>query len=96
MRVAILPSADRDLNAIYDWIAEDDAEAAARHVRRLAAAALSLRDFPMRGMARPEIGAGARSLIVGRYLVLYRVSGERVEIVRFVHGAREVGGLWGE
>ncbi|MCA1199423.1 type II toxin-antitoxin system RelE/ParE family toxin [Sphingomonas sp. R647] len=96
MRVAILPSADRDLDAIYDWIAEDDAEAAARHVRRLVAAALSLRDFPMRDMARPEIGAGARSLIVGRYLVLYRVSGERVEIVRFVHGAREVGGLWGE
>ncbi len=96
MRVAILPSADRDLDAIYDWIAEDDAEAAARHVRRLTAAALSLRDFPLRGMARPEIGAGARSLVVGRYLVLYRVSSARVEIVRFVHGARDVDGLWGD
>ncbi|PKP92666.1 MAG: type II toxin-antitoxin system RelE/ParE family toxin [Alphaproteobacteria bacterium HGW-Alphaproteobacteria-16] len=96
MRVAILPSADRDLDELYDWIAEDDPDAAARHVRRLTAAALNLRDFPMRGMARPEIGEGTRSLVVGRYLVLYRVSAERVEIVRFVHGAREVGGLWGE
>ena len=65
-------------------------------MRRLTAAALSMRDFPLRGMARPEIGDGARSLVVGRYLVLYRVSGERVEIVRFVPGAREVEGLWGE
>lgn len=94
MRVALLPRADRDLDDIYDWIAEDDPDAAARHVQRLTAAALSLRDFPMRGMARPEIGESARSLVVGRYLVLYRVEDGRVEIVRFVHGARDVGGLW--
>lgn len=60
--VFILPSADRDLGDIYNWIAKDDPQAAEVHVRRLVAAAQRLRHFPERGMARPEIGDGARSL----------------------------------
>tara|TARA_Y100000815_G_scaffold132236_1_gene119380 strand:- start:1279 stop:1572 length:294 start_codon:yes stop_codon:yes gene_type:complete len=93
-RVYILPSADRDLDEIYDWIAQDDPLAAEAHVRQLVAVAERLRDFPERGMARPEIGEGARSWAVGRYLLLYRVSDGRVEIVRFLHGAREMDGTW--
>ncbi|QIG78682.1 type II toxin-antitoxin system RelE/ParE family toxin [Stakelama tenebrarum] len=93
-RVHILPSADRDLGEIYHWIAQDDPLAAEAHVRRLVAAAQQLRDFPERGMARPEIGEGARSWAVGRYLLLYRTGKERVEIVRFLHGARDMGGAW--
>lgn len=65
-------------------------------MRRLTSAALGLRDFPGRGTARPEIGEGARSIVVGNYLVLYRVGAEAVEIVRFVHGARDLGGVFGE
>ncbi|MGC6400686.1 type II toxin-antitoxin system RelE/ParE family toxin [Sphingomonas sp. FW199] len=91
MRVTIRPQADRDLDEIYDWIARDDPAAAERHVRRLVTAALALSDFPERGPMRPDIAEGARSIVVGRYLVLYAIVGETVEIVRFLHGARDMG-----
>ena len=94
--VVLRRSADRDLDDIYDWIAADDPVAAERHVRRIVAAAERLAEFPKSGRARPEISEGARSLVVGRYLVLYRIEGEHVEIVRVVHGARDVGGLLDE
>ena len=90
MRVMIRPSADHDLDGIFDWIVQDDPDAAERHVRRLVGVALSLSDFPGRGPLRPEIGEGVRSLNVGRYLVLYRIEGDVVEIVRFIHGARDL------
>jgi toxin ParE1/3/4 len=67
-RVTIRPSADRDLDEIFDWIARDDVDAAERQVRRLIAATLAFRDYPERGRARPEIGEGMRSLVNGRYL----------------------------
>lgn len=93
MRVTIRPSADHDLDDIFDWIAEDDPDAAERYVRRLVDVALSLCTFPERGPLRPEIGEGVRSLTIGRYLVLYRTEGNTVEIVRFVHGARDLRGI---
>lgn len=41
-------------------------------------------------MARPEIGEGARSLVIERWLVLYRLVDGGVQIVRIVDGARDL------
>jgi toxin ParE1/3/4 len=92
-RVYIRPSADYDLDDIYVWIAADDPAAAARFVERLVSAARSLGDFPERGRSRAELGQGLRSLTIGHYLILYRISPRQVEILRFVHGARDLRGL---
>ena len=81
------------MDDIWLHIAADDPAAATRMVERLAAGVARLADFPESGPARPEIGAGARSIVVGRYLVLYRITGKYVEIVRVIHGAREITGL---
>ncbi len=78
------------MDDIWLHIAADDPAAATRMVERLAAGVARLADFPESGRARPEIGAGARSVVVGRYLVLYRINGEFVDIVRVIHGAREI------
>lgn len=90
MKVILTPAALGDLDAIYDWIAQDNEAAAESHIRRLTARAMTLRDFPQRGRERPELGEGARSLVEGRYLILYRITREAVKIVRFVHGARDL------
>nr|WP_170162616.1 type II toxin-antitoxin system RelE/ParE family toxin [Methylocystis hirsuta] len=45
-----------------------------------------LSENPRRGMAPPDIAADLRHFPVGDYLVLYRNLGDRVEIVRYVHG----------
>lgn len=81
------------MDDIWRHIAADDPAAAMRMVERLAAGVARLADFPESGRARPEIGAGARSVVVGRYLVLYRINGEFVDVVRVIHGAREITGL---
>lgn len=78
------------MDDIWLHIAADDPVAATRTVERLAAGVARLADFPESGRARPEIGVGARSVGVGRYLVLYRINEDCVDIVRVVHGAREI------
>ncbi|MAW99994.1 MAG: plasmid stabilization protein [Sphingomonas sp.] len=90
MRIELRPSADRDLDDIFDWIAKDDPDAAERLVRRLIDAIRRLSAFPELGMPRPEIHVEARGLSVGNYLVLYRITSQAVEIVRVVHGAMDV------
>jgi toxin ParE1/3/4 len=42
------------------------------------------------GMARDDIAAGMRHFPVGNYLILYRVLGDGVEVVRYVHGMRRL------
>lgn len=93
MKIRRLPQAIRDVDDIWLHIAADNPAAATRMAERLSAGVARLADFPESGRTRPEIGAGARSVVVGRYLVLYRVSGDCVDIVRVIHGAREITGL---
>ena len=95
-RVDIRPSADADLDDIYEWIARDDPQAAERTVERIVDAAKRLRHFPDSGTSRPELGPQARSIVIGKYLVLYRVGSDSVDILRVVHGARDLGGMLDE
>jgi toxin ParE1/3/4 len=47
-------------------------------------------DFPRPGRSRREIAPGVRALVEGDHLILYRVDGRDVDIVRVVHGARRL------
>lgn len=96
MRIRRSPQAVRDLDDIWFTIALDDPAAATRTVERIAAATARLEAYPLSAPERPDIGPEVRSVTVGRYLVLYRVTGDCVELVRVVHGAREIGGLLDE
>ena len=92
MRFAIrrLPAAIADLDAVWDYIAHDNPDAADQVIARIATAARRLADFPSSGTRRPDIHPTARSIPVGAYLILYRVIDEVVEIVRVLHGARDL------
>ena len=93
-RVARSPRAGLDLDEIWLSVALDSPAAADRLIDRILERCLSLEDYPHLGPARPEIGPGARALTVGDYLVLYRISDAGPEIVRVVHGARRLSGLF--
>ena len=85
MKVAWLTSARHSLRVQVAYIADDN-PAAARHVRhRIHSAVKNLGLFPDSG--RPGAIAGTRELIVPGlpYLVVYRVRGRRVEILRVFH-----------
>jgi toxin ParE1/3/4 len=46
--------------------------------------------FPNAGRQRVELGAGIRSFPILPYVLFYRVHARRVEIVRLLHGRRDI------
>lgn len=88
-KIVISPEARSDLDDIWFYIATDSPENADRFMDRLAGACRRLATMPRLGRSRAELAEGVRSLPVGRYLIFYRTARGRVEILRFIHGARD-------
>jgi toxin ParE1/3/4 len=85
--------ADEDLIDIWLFIAHDDVRAADRVLDDIEEKLLLLADQPDLGPARPDIAPDLRYFPVRRYLILYRQITDGIEIVRVVHGARDVPAL---
>jgi toxin ParE1/3/4 len=94
MRILRTPAAERDLIDIWTYIATDSPDAADRLLDAIADRIAQLLAHPRLGRLRPDIAADARFLPVGNYVVLYRLDGETIQIVRVVHGARDVTSLF--
>lgn len=80
-----------DLERLVAYIAFDNPEAAQRVGDQLLDAAMSLESMPERGRRVPELRRPElREIVVRSYRIIYRVNktNERIEIVRFWHGAR--------
>ncbi len=89
-RIRFARLAREDLLDIWCNIAARDLSAADRAYDRIEASCTVLADHPRIGPARPDIGAGARVLVIAPWLVLYRVVGEGVQVVRIVDGVRDL------
>ena len=85
-----LPRAKNDLVEIWDYIADDSEARADAFVDTIDQKPPALASSPGMGRARDEIAEGHRSFPVGRYIVFYRPIPEGVEIVRVLHGSRDV------
>jgi toxin ParE1/3/4 len=92
-RLVITPRAAADLEDIASYIANDSPAAAVRMVDRLEEISMLLKDHPHIGTARDDIAKGMRLFPVGNYLILFRSLDHGVDIVRYVHGARQLRGL---
>lgn len=87
-------AARADLVDIWLHVAKDNPSAADRVLERIAAAAGRLGHDPRAGPARDDIRPGLRYLVCDPWLLLYRVVADGVEIVRVVHGRRDLYGLF--
>jgi addiction module RelE/StbE family toxin len=85
MNIRWLSSALVELDRIHGYIAWENPKAAARVFRQIRKAPLQLARFPQLG--RPSQVEGTRELVVAGlpYLIVYRVAGDDVEILRVVH-----------
>jgi toxin ParE1/3/4 len=90
VNLVYLPRADDDLLDIYLNIARDHEPTADRFVDQIRTAIRRLATYPRSAPARPELGEGIRSLVVGAYLMLHRVDSKQVVIVRVIHAARDI------
>jgi toxin ParE1/3/4 len=80
----------KDYAAIWDYVAADNPDAADALLRSFDAALQMLSDHPHAGPRRPELRPRLRSFPVGNYLIIYRPMRGGVELLRVLHGARDV------
>jgi toxin ParE1/3/4 len=64
------------------------------YVRELRERANRVGDFPHAGPPRPKWGESIRIIVYGKYLIVYRVRDDAVQILRVVHGARDLDALF--
>lgn len=89
------PEAEQDLLDIWDYFAREAApEIADRRLREIHRACRRLTDLPQSAQPRDELGPGWRSIPVLPHVVFYRLTEEAVEIVRVVHGHRDVDAIF--
>lgn len=90
MKVVFSRNAERDLEAIGDWIAQDNPSRAVSFVAELVKSCKSIgktpRAFPLVDRSRD---LRLRRRIYGDYLIFYDVGTTSVEILHVLHGARD-------
>jgi toxin ParE1/3/4 len=90
MIVRFTPSAQADIQSIFDYIAQDNAAAAAGVVAAIETATNRLALFPMSGRAGAvEI---TRELVIPRqpYIAVYIITDVEVKIIAVFHAAQDI------
>jgi toxin ParE1/3/4 len=89
MKVYWSPAAGRDVDEIWDYIAQDNIDAADRLAETFRAAAARLADFPR--MGRSGRVSRTRELVIPgtSYILIHRVLRGTVQIIRVLHAKRE-------
>jgi toxin ParE1/3/4 len=87
--------AEKDLENIWLYIAQDSLDAADQWLDQLEKKARLLAGQPYIGRSRPELMADVRSFPVRAYILYYRPVEGGIELIRAVHGARDVADLAG-
>jgi toxin ParE1/3/4 len=90
MRVTLSPLAERDLESIGDYIAEDNPRRALSFVAELRARCDTIAKAPQAYRARPELAEGLRSCAHGNYVIFFTATKARLTIVRVLHGAMDI------
>ena len=79
-----------DLDAIWDYIAADNPDAADALLHRIGDTLCMLADNPRAGRERPELAASLRSFPVGNYIVFYLPLSDGINVVRILSGYLDI------
>lgn len=89
MRLRWTAAAADDLEHIADHLFEKTPENAAHLIRKIYDAPSALKTFPNRGRAGKKQGTRELPVPSLPYIVVYRVTGDVVYVVRILHGAQD-------
>ena len=84
------PQSEADLEAILEYLHQNQPTVAERYATAFYEKGAGARTVPEMGRLRPEIAPNLRSTLVHPYVLFYRVEGETVQIVRILHGKRDL------
>jgi plasmid stabilization system protein ParE len=91
IRFVLTSAARADLLEIFDYISQDNPDAARRVVAELRAAMRRLAEMPEMGHFRKDLAKEPlRFWSVYSYLIIYRPKARPLQVVRVLHGSRDV------
>jgi toxin ParE1/3/4 len=91
MRIVLRSSAaDKDLADIWDYISQDNLSAAGKLLRQLDSKFRMLAENPQMGQNRDDLAPALRCFSSGNYAIFFRAIFGGVEIVRVLHGVRDI------
>lgn len=93
-RVRVTPLASSDLGEIEEYISQDNPEAALKLVQEIRSKCEMLGNHPEAGDKRNRLRPGLRGFPVHNYIIFYRIIDDQVEVLRILHGARDVPSLF--
>jgi len=93
-RYRLTPEAENDLDEITGYIANDNPQAALRLLDRIQDRCQQLAEMPETGRIREELAEGLRSGLVGKYVIFYRPDEAGIQVIRVIHGSRDIPSLF--
>lgn len=89
-RVTLRSEAEADVLEIWSYIADDSVAEADLWLDRLDERFALWGVQPLIGRSREELAPGLRSMPFGRYVVFFMLLADGIDIVRVLHGSRDV------
>jgi len=94
MKLSWTEPAIEDLRDLRDYIAADSDFHAADFIASIITRAERLATFPMIGRRVPEAESeNVREILYRSYRIIYRLTGERIDVLAVIHGSRD---LWSQ
>jgi toxin ParE1/3/4 len=91
MKVHWTDTAAGQLDAIYNYIAQDSRQYARRVVYRLIRRSRQIAGHPFSGRKVPEYDVKpVREVIEGSYRILYQIKPDQIDVIAIIHGAMDI------
>ncbi|MBA3322861.1 MAG: type II toxin-antitoxin system RelE/ParE family toxin [Pyrinomonadaceae bacterium] len=88
--IKVAATATEDLQEIWAYVAQHDTQAANKLIKEITGKFALLRDFPQTGREQYKLLVNLRSFAVKDYLIFYQPFADRIEILRVLHGSRDI------
>jgi toxin ParE1/3/4 len=85
--------AEADLDDLWSYIATGNPAAADRMADAVLEASRMHVRFPNMGQNRDDLRPGIRRFVVSPFVVFYRPVEDTIEVLRILHGARDIGSI---
>jgi toxin ParE1/3/4 len=92
--IKVSAAAEEDLKEIWAYVAENNPEAAGRLIKEITRRFAILRDYPHMGREQDRLLVNLRSFVVKNYFIFYQSSEGGIEILRVLHGSRDIGSIF--
>jgi toxin ParE1/3/4 len=88
--VKVVAAAEEDLKEIWNYVAQHNPETASKLIKEIIGKFAFLRDYPHAGRKQHKLLVNLRSSVVKSYIIFYQPFEDRIEILRIMHGSRDV------